>query len=253
MPEGDTDQKSENMVPREALVAMREDLKESHSREVDGLRRQLDDLREQLKGGRQEAPTLTRAQLQAQVDDGRMSESEMDEVLERQREARLDKKLNETLDKKLTQGRRMDKVEAEAQRYLDAVPNVLKEGTPERAKVASEIDFLASLGEDPNDPLTKVKALRAAFGDVNALERAKAKATRETHEETSGGGGDGDGGGSSGDKAPKELTPRQKSFYAEQIKKGFYTGWDDPRIATELKYNDSARSKRMQALHGTAA
>jgi len=181
-----------------------------------------------------EAPKpFTRADLRSLVDDGKITQDAAD--------AHWDKQVIETAK---TEAKQAARGEVEGQQRELTVNNQLAEfktlipaawaaGSKERAKAEKEFAALRSMGF-PDNKVTEVAALRAAFGDPEVIRASRSTGRNgpgETFDEV-GGGDRGEGGGQS-DGKPKGLTPRQEAHYTNLIGRGVYKDWN--AVAAELK------------------
>ena len=148
---------------------------------------------------------------------------------------------------KLDSRSRLDRVASEIERYKDAIPDVNKLGTDERAKFDTEFRYQVDVvGLDPKSTATQLTALRAVYGSPDkavqyAKAHAKAAPAAESYAETS-------GGGSAVPATPKKafrdtLTPREQEHYDRMIKHGRYgdpaTAW--ARIKEEHDYFNTVK------------
>ena len=184
--------------------------------------------------------TLSRTELRALVDDGRITQDEADNITEKQLRETITKDVTETVMTRAAETRRVDKINSEYGVYTVALPNVLVPGSEERNKVEKEFQGLVELGQ-PNSKVTEVLAMRSVFGPVEAL--TKPKDTRETHEETLGGSPPDPG--TRTDGIPKGLSQREREYYSDQINKGLYPDWK--AVTAELEHADPGLRKRMGA------
>ena len=184
---------------------------------------------------------VTRGELNEQVSNGRMTQDEMDLVLDRQSDERATRIARETAQKTVSDDTLTNKVNAEIDRYKAQIPDIVVDGSDARAKVTAEFNFLVSNG-NPSDSRTELAALRAAFGPAERLVQGETQ--RETHQET---GSDADTGSETRtDGSPKGLTARERDFYRERIGPGkLYTDWK--AVEAELKHATPALRKRMGA------
>lgn len=120
-------------------------------------------------------------------------------------------------------------ISGELNRYTQAMPEILQNGTPERQKVVREYNYLVKTLKYPETKATELAATRAALGDVETVERtvqAKRSAPKESFMETH---------SSTQKPQPKgndpiaQLTEREKKHYEKMIDRGRYSGWDEVR------------------------
>ncbi len=209
--------------------------------EVRELKREL---REKTDKPKPEEPTreFSRAELAASVEKGNLTQEQANDLWERQLVERATKAARETASQIVTVKETANRIDAEMRRYKELVPNVMREGTDERSKVAEEYSYLVSLGE-PEDRRTELKALRSAFGSVEKLEKSRSRAKPDVQpDEQTGAGGDAGGGDKDGIKG---LTARERDYYRDQISKGRYKDWD--AVKEELKHANTALRRKMGA------
>ena len=163
-------------------------------------------------------PQFSRAQLDAAVDAGEISEIERDSYVEEQIETRVTDRITTQLASKETTQR----VQAQLDEYAIAVPDASKEGSDIHNRVAAEYRDLVSFGYDNDDPKTALAAVKAVLGPLSAL-KTKAPVSKEpdTYEDTRGGGG-GEEEDSGKDVRWNDLDTRQKDFYVKAIDRGAY-------------------------------
>lgn len=190
----------------------------------------------QPKAAEAPKPKYTRSQLREMVNNGTITEDQMDEQLERQLQAKLEYENNQRLNSALTESKRTAKVETEIETYVEKHPSVLDTSSKTYQRVQKEFAELVALGDDENSPATKLKALKIALGPVSGRRASSAGVDKapETFEETGGSapagdGGDGDTGWSRG------LTGSQRSYYEGLVNKGIYKSFDDKNLQAELE------------------
>ncbi len=203
------------------LIAAAQD--ERNKRHV--LERQVAELQGEKKGREEASKTETKqlsaADLRIAVDEGRLTETQADEIRDRQIEERVTSKVSETVNATLSQHQSSTQIDAEVDRYLKARPAVDAEGSPERARVQSAFTEITKLGL-PDDQRTTLMALRNAFGPIDAVETAgPGKRPAASHDETGGSDEGGDGGPTGG--WPKAMPTANRLYYDDLIHKGIYT------------------------------
>ena len=186
---------------------------------------------------------FTRAELTASVEKGNLTQEQANDLWERQLIGQSRKVAREEALEVVTTTRTTGLIDAEMRRYKELVPDVMREGTEARAKVAEEYKYLVDRGH-PENRTTELAALRAALGSTEKLEKAKSRSKPDVHaDEQSGAGGDDDTGG---DKGPiKGLSARERDYYTSQIAKGRYKDWD--AVKEELKHANTALRRKMGA------
>lgn len=175
----------------------------------------------------EEKPPLTRAQLRALVDDGKISQDDMDAELERQIEARIAKRVESVHAVK----DRSSKINTEIDLYMEKIPDLNDSGSDSRKRVVEEFNRLRKL-EYPNDASTELLALRSVFGDPREV---KIPETGNQDRETdmtihSGAGAEPTKEKAKGPGPMKGLEQHHIDYYQHGIDKGRFKGWDDPRL-----------------------
>lgn len=193
---------------------------------------------EALKASKAEAAApkpLTRAELKSLVDDGKITQDAADAAWDKQlletAEARAVKAANSAVEGQKRDGL----VKQQLAEYKQLVPEAYEAGTKERTRAEREFNKLVELGFPPNTT-TEVAAMRATFGDPEAIKAARSTGKNgpgESHAEV--GGGDRPGAnGADVDGKPKGLTPRQEAHYSNLISRGIMKDWK--AVAEEMKF-----------------
>ena len=245
----DKDGGDKQTVPVDGYRRMRQRAQAAEDENAD-LRVQVAELRGRIDGmGSSGAPgkdaepkRYTRAQLRAAVEEGKITEAEMDTVIQRQMEGDITDKLT----KKFDDDRKADAVTQAAdilmRRYKAAVPDLLDKTTDTFGRVKKEFQSLLALGYDSHDLRTELLAVKAALGDIDALEKKPKERERETHQETGGRDAEAPDVDRRTDGIPKGLSGPQRQHYQRLIDNGMYSGWDDPRLTNEMKFVKKRRA-----------
>lgn len=221
--------RAEKMVPVSVLQATRADLNGQIARlasEVDSLKAGA-----APKTNAEPEKTFTRAQLRASVNAGDISEDQMDEILESQLEKKIAVRVETTARTTVQTTETARTVQGEIDKYVDAHPDLIVTDSELRAKVQGEFDYLVKFGDNPKDPATQLKAIRAAVGPLTQQGRRKQP---EHHEDVGGGGGESERTETAG--WAKGLSATQKKHYDKLINSGVYKGATDPKLVAELKF-----------------
>lgn len=192
-------------------------------------------------------PTIyTRAQLQAYVDDEKITQQEADDYYDQQQEylrAQEREEMRQEMRQEMQQGQALSTLKDKISQYSDLLPDVVKSGSEDRTKVDNEYQRLANIMGTPKkdsveDFKMQVAALESVFGsvdDVRARIRSASNSNdRDTMQDTLGSGDDNTGKGTGKDGVPKGLSPKQKAYYEEKISKGIYKDWD--AVKAELNW-----------------
>jgi hypothetical protein len=209
----------ERMVPLSALVESRQ--------ERQALAQQVAELKGMVNGftaataAKTETPKVyTEAEIQAAVNKGTITEARANEIRARQIREEAVAEAKKAVKAELTSTQTATAIEAELGRYGAALPALRDDDSPVRAKANAAYQRLLNRGHEPG-ARTELAAIELAFGPVEALEAAKPRGERETHEETGGGSGRDRGNGSEG--WPKDMPAKNRQYYEGQIAKGRYT------------------------------
>lgn len=226
----------ETMVPLTALQAER-----GHRQ---NLERDLAELRgtvNTLKETQAKPKEHTRADLQARVDAGQISQVDADRVLEEQQAVRLETKVSATVENRLQEQERARRITAEVDRYREVRPDIMEEGSEDRLLVAAEYNRQVTELGKPQNMQTELDALAATFGPASKLQNGRERQA-ETHQEV---GSDGGEAASVQGQPPKGLSRDMKEHYGKKIEQGFYKDWTE--VEKELSYA-SPRVKTRQGI-----
>lgn len=176
----------------------------------------------------------TRAELRKGVNDGQITEDQMDEILERQAEERISAKFDERLKTETATGKRVAKIEAQIDTIIDANPDLKNNESDLFKKVAAKFnDLVNERGMDRKDLNTELMAMELVVGHAAPKGR---KRELEAHEETGGAGGGHDRGGDDSEAEwSKGIPAKNRDFFKQQIAKGLYTGVNDPRLKKQIE------------------
>ena len=193
---------------------------------------------EALKAAKVEAAApkpLTRAELKSLVEDGKITQEAADTAWDQQLLKAAEIGAIKAANSAVEEQKREGAVKQQLAEYKQLVPAAYENGTKERARAEKEFNKLVELGF-PNNLATEVAAMRATFGDPEAIKAARSTGKNgpgESHAEV--GGGDRPGGnGADADGKPKGLTPRQDAHYSNLISRGVMKDWK--AVAEELKF-----------------
>lgn len=188
-------------------------------------------------------PSYTRADLDAAVRNGKITEFQANELWDNQQRKQTAELIATTVDSKIVDISRNQAVLNGISEYTALIPDVLVEGTADRKKVADEFNYLVSIGQ-PKTKATELVALKTIYGPIETLKAARSRArNEETHEESGSGG---HGGGHDGSSAPTKLnlTADEKRHYQYCIDRGLYPDWK--AVEAELKF----ANKRVRTRNG---
>jgi hypothetical protein len=174
-----------------------------------------------------ERPPLSRAELRDLVDDGKITQDEMDAEIERQIELRVEQRVETKQDSK----DRAVKINTEITQYMNRVGDLDDPTSDNHQRVKKEFKALRERGY-PNDASTELVALRAVLGDLEKIKIPEiGNEEREVDTTThTAGGGQGKPEGRTGPGPLKGLSPEHAAFYESRIKMGHFSGWDDEKL-----------------------
>jgi hypothetical protein len=178
-----------------------------------------------------EPTVLTRQDLRAAVNEGKIDEDQMEELWAKQNREQINRDMVQHIE---TRDRTRDTenvVETEMDKYVAAYPGIKDTGTPEWKRVKTEYDFFIKLG-DKDNRATELKACRAAFGSNTEKIPERTASHRETPGDSSGAPG---GGGSRPVDIWNRVPKRFKSYYKSQVEQGFKTLKD---VEADIPYMD---------------
>ena len=177
----------------------------------------------------------TRAQLQAAVDDGTISQSEKDTEMARQDRETVKAEVKAELTQEFDARDQARTIDTQHAAYMKLRPEIATPGSESRLRVTDEFNALVEMGLPKDAKATELAAMRAAFGSLDRIEETT-RSRRPAHEETGGAGGHDDSGSDTGWR--KGLTQSQIDVNEHQIKSQAYSGDDDPmllRVATRQR------------------
>ncbi len=210
------------MVPLEALEAERRKRQDSDTR-VAELQGQVQGLTAVKTEPKTDSPKeLSAAELRQGVEEGKLTEDEASAITARQIEKRVTATVTEEVEATLTAQHRGERVSAEIGRYTQIIPDLNDQASAAFQKVRTEYQYLVGQGYKADDVLTQLVAIRAAFGDVDQLQKIK-PGQRETHQET--GGHSEPGGSEPSDGSPKDMPADTRRYYQDQINQGVVANW----------------------------
>ena len=193
--------------------------------------------------GTPEPPPLTEIQMQALVDEGKLTEGEVKTEMERRFRAELDLSTDKKVQTAIATQKQQDVVQTEFDAYIAAFPDVNKPGTADFQRVRNEINSLVKLGV-PHTLQSELIAMRKEFGSLDRVEETT-NLRREYHQEAGGSGGGQNAADASTATWQKGLTPGQIGAYTDQLQKGIYKGEDDPmfqRVCTRARTQNTEKA-----------
>lgn len=190
---------------------------------------------EQKAPAAQQPQRYTRAQLNAAIAAGQITQDQADEMLDGQTRADVLATSQAVANNTVAQAQAKDRVEKEIARYTKLEPDIMKDGNDVRERVRAEFRYLVSLGDSAQSLNTELKAIRMVLGNIDQFEAARSgRADHESHRETGGGGGGGGNRGAGGKSLYDQLDDASKAHYDKMLNAGQYTSKAD--IEAELKW-----------------
>ena len=186
---------------------------------LDDVIAKLKSLEEKVKV--QNAPKrLSRADLDAEVEAGKLSREQADATWEGQ----ITADAAQAAVKHVEQASQAKALGDTLLAYEEAVPELKDTSSATYARIAQEVAYLQGIGH-PEGLATVVAATRSVMGPLNALKVRKAPGPKggEGHQE--GGSGGGEGSGRKPDRRT-ELSARETEHFRKLIDKGVYRDWD---------------------------
>lgn len=212
------------------VIEERNHEREERKRERERLEARLSEL--ESKAAKPAEREYSRTELQQAVDNGQISEVQMQDILDQQREKRLRRELREEMKATISATSKEDQYRRTIEEYRRVRPDLGVQGSEDWKRGAEEFQALANEFGRPKPGLEELRmeamALRTAFGDVSRL-RAKGKRDPDPYQET--GSAREQGGSSQWGKVEQ----RVRDHFQKQIDRGVYKGRDDPKLVEKLK------------------
>ena len=188
------------------------------------------------------APVLTREQLQGAVDDGQITQSQMDTEILRQARETLRQELSQEFETKQVIAKQSEAVQTQFDAYVKLRPDVKVDGSDDLKRVQAEIQALVGLGH-PHDMRTEVLAMRSVFGPVDRIQETTRHRT-ETHRDVGGPAPRDNEHTPSGTGWEKGLTQGQIQAFTGQLQRKVYSGEDDKlftKVVTQARTDNVAK------------
>ena len=238
MPEGkETEQKTEEKtVDLDAIASGLESIKNELAAEKES-RARLQGTVESLSQSRaQPEPKpqkrkYSRAELSAAVEAGTITDEQRQGYLEETLREEIRAEMHREIESAKGNIQSENESKAELEKYIEAVPTIMEQGSEDRARVQTEYNKLVADGF-PESIKSQLLAVRLAIGPV-PKNRTDIPGERQTDKAGAGGGG--------AHKAQDDNDPlkglnvdsRKRAHYAKLVDSGVYQGWD--QVRAELK------------------
>ena len=181
-----------------------------------------------------EVKPISRAELKQLVEDGKITQEAADAHWDKQVLESAKSEARKEARGEVEGHQREQTVNAQLAEFKLLVPAAWTVGAKERAKAEREFAALRAIGF-PDNKVTEVAALRAAFGDPEVIRAARSTGKNgpgETFDEV-GGGERGESGALNADGKPKGLTAREDAHYQKLVNMGNMT-WK--QVTEERKF-----------------
>jgi len=176
-------------------------------------------------------------ELRKMVDDGTISQDQMDEQIRQQRDVEIEAKMEAKFEKRLAKARIEDTVTSEIASYKKLHPDLGKQSSEDWQKVKRAFDGLVAKGHSKNSLTTEHTALQIVYGDIDEQRQIKGRPKPpESFEDVGGASGSSGGGDTGGPEWSKDVSSRVRAHYQKKLDSGFYKGAADPDFKKELEY-----------------
>lgn len=182
----------------------------------------------------QEQRDYTVHELDNAVAAGQITQTQRDQIFAQQVERTATKAATEAATQIVKQETFENSLDAELQQYASVAPDVMREGSPLRARIAEEFQYLVNRGA-ANDLSTELAAVRAVIGPIDRAKSYAAGKQRKpdiSHDSFS-----------SRPMSAREkriedrwsrLSPTQQQYYDRHIQSGLYA--DRAAVLSELNW-----------------
>lgn len=196
----------------------------------EGLKAKVEAKPEKPTEGEGKKPVVyTRAQLRKMVNDGQITEDQMDAQLEQQLRESVRAEVKTEIAQTTETATRKATLSAQIDAHTDAHPELKDQNSDLFKKVAAKFNELVGRGLPKGDLATELTAIEMVVGGAKGRKREL-----EATEETGGDGDAGKGGGAEDDGPWKGIPAKNREYYKKQIAKGIYSGTGDARLKKEL-------------------
>jgi len=250
--DGDQNKQGDDFVPpKDGSWVPRQRMNEAVDKATAPLQQKTDSLiaenarlKEQInnKGTEEQNKKIyTLPELRAFVEKEQISQAQADGIYEQQQKDSVKLQVDTAVKDHLTTSDDRRAVETKLDAYLQVLPDLMSEGSDNRAKVATEYTRLSGIfglpaADSLEDKKLQVEACHAAFGDATQfkqhIERDISKKERETEQGL--GSNDGETITDEDQKTMKKLDAKQKKYYQSMIDKKFYKDWKE--VGEVMKY-----------------
>lgn len=208
--------------------------------------KQVDELKQQLETKSEPKKVYSRAELNAAVESGKITEAEAQSIFDRQQQQQTEDAAKKAATETITEITQTSKIQASIDKYTAFDPGLLEEGSDSRRRIESEIRAQMGIFNQTKATLaTELAALRAVYGPEDRLTTTQRK-DRETHQDTNTGTDNDVEIKLNKDGSIKGMSKREKDYYQNMIDKGYYK--DMKEVAEKIqKFGNQGIRKRAAA------
>jgi hypothetical protein len=187
----------------------------------------------------------TATELDAFVNEGRISQTQASEILLKQAEQRTEARIESEVSSRTAAIARDSTLGTEMSAYVDKVPDLQDTSSEVFGRVQQEFNYLTGTLGMPSDSIeTQLAAVRGVLGPVNSIGANQPSTRRvETHQETGGAGAGDEDNAFSGDLQWSDLSAGQRAYYDNEIRNGTYKDREEV-LKLEGQYGNSELRKR---------
>lgn len=188
---------------------------------------------EQSTSQTQEQRDYSISELDTAVANGQITQQQRDQIFATQVERTATRKATEAATYAVETANHENSLDGELRQYTDFAPDLMREGSPLRSRVAEEFEYLVNRGA-PRDLTTELAAARAVLGPVERARNSKGRSRGADRSEDSFGSRPQSARERRESDSWNRLTPAQRQFYEKQINNGLYK--DRSAVFSELNY-----------------
>ena len=222
--------------------AQDQDPKDSFAPHADRLASKLDELREVIRASRQdpapapapqrEPETWSPEQLQALVDEGKITSAQMINQLRLQDRREIQQELSQRIDKEKATAAAEAQLNARIAPYVQAMPELARADSDRFKQFDTRRKALIAEGY-ADDLRTQLTALRLEFGDPSSAkieETTTQRTARSAETTTPPSRRTQDGKPRSGKDPLSGFDDREREHYEKMVRSGQFKGWEDERL-----------------------
>lgn len=177
---------------------------------------------------------FTRTEVNAEVEAGRLTQSEADGYIARVESEALRRDIRKDVAADQAERERQTSISSDMDAYERRIPDLREKGSDSRQRVAKEFEYLVkTLGHQADDPATELLAVRAAFGPAEQI-RETTRDGIETHQSLSGSSNESGGRQPTGAGPLAGLDERARFHFEGMIQRNAYRGLDDENLKKDV-------------------